>query len=97
MTPEYPEYANSSSNNRKISTHACIEPIPRPSVHPNGGEARSEAVRGRERINKTKADSPAAISIATVKAPKMLRYDRMTEDRIILSTNTASIIPTTMP
>ena len=47
-----------------MRTLECIEPIPKPSAHPFGGDALNATTLGLPRMNKTNDDSEIDINIA---------------------------------
>ena len=63
VNPENEEL-RSSSNSLNARTEACIAPIPKPRVHPKGGEALRATFLGLPRRNSTNADSAIAIRSA---------------------------------
>ena len=71
MNPENEELS-SSSKSLNARTDACIAPIPRPRVHPNGGDALSATFLGLPSRNRTNADSAIAINKAYDAAVMML-------------------------
>jgi len=95
--PEYSEYANSVSNSLTMSTHACMEPIPRPRAQPYGGEPLRATTLGLAMRNITNAASAAPINRATRLTLMMFREESMTAGSMIRSTAIASSMPETKP
>ncbi len=96
VNPENEEL-RSSSNSLKARTEACIAPIPKPRVHPKGGEALRATFLGLPRRNSTNADSAIAIRSAYDPAVTIFTCSVIMPDRINVSAADASSIPETMP
>ena len=94
--PEKDEF-NSSSNSLNARTDDCMAPIPRPKVHPKGGDALSATFLGLPNRKSTNADSHIAIRSAYELAVIIFTCSVMIPESIRVSAAEANNIPETIP